>query len=463
MSTTSLLSGGGSGRRNLPNQASFATTTTTTTTTTMNNYSGSRTIPVSLTPTTPRCACQRPSKETTMMALCMGVVILTSAGERASFKMMIDAMKPFRFFLTQLITLIYVPIMFAIVSYKKLRTPDIQPEMEEFSKCKFAFMALLDVVHLSIVTISGGIIPAPLTVLLLQSSVPATMFVSRYFLGHQYQWTHYTSSLMILIGLSIYMIPMVQSVTTNQVPSNRTHAVFSASASASAFSPSFSFSSSTPLSPSPSLTTTTVHAPTTELNVVYNCIIYFFCCVPGALSAIYKEYALQTQPMDMYYLNLWVTFFQFIILIPLAPIGFHYQSWSIQSNDSNWSDFRHLFENIGMGIDCWLKGNNPSADYRDGAVVIGAEYAQCEVRWFQRMHCCVVRHCIDLILFLFFFSSPVCIVFGLVLRGLYFNLQCICHPINASRCIFDAIECVFHCADCTLLCGLVCVQRYHCF
>ena len=47
----------------------------------------------------------------------MGVVIMTSAGERASFKMMIDAMKPFRFFLAQLITLIYVPIMFAIVSY----------------------------------------------------------------------------------------------------------------------------------------------------------------------------------------------------------------------------------------------------------------------------------------------------------------------------------------------------------
>ena len=86
--------------------------------------------------------------------------------------------------------LIYVPIMFTIVSYKKLRTNDIQPEMEDFSKCKFAFMALLDVIHVTMVTVSGGIIPAPLTVLLLQGAVPATMFTTRFFLGHRYTWKH---------------------------------------------------------------------------------------------------------------------------------------------------------------------------------------------------------------------------------------------------------------------------------
>ena len=258
--------------------------------------------------------------------------------------------------------LIYVPIMFAVVAYKKLRTSDIQPEMEEFSKCKFAFMALLDVMHVSIVTISGGIIPAPLTVLLLQSAVPATMFASRFFLGHKYKWTHYIASFFVLVGLSIHMVPMIDSVVAHS--SNSSH----------------------PLSPSPSSinasstsSSSPANNPTTETDVLFNCLIYVLCCIPGALSAIYKEYALQTQPMDMYYLNLWVTFFQFIISIPFAPIGFHYQQWSIDNNDHNWGDFQHMFENIGMGTDCWLKGINPNADYVNGDAIIGAEYAHCEV------------------------------------------------------------------------------------
>jgi hypothetical protein len=78
---------------------------------------------------------------------------------------------------------------------------------------------------------------------------------------------------------------------------------------------------------------------------------------------MYKEYALQTQPMDMYYLNVWSTFFQFVITIPLAPLAFHYQAWSLNGNDKNWSDFRHLFENVGMGVDCWLKGIHPPMSY----------------------------------------------------------------------------------------------------
>ena len=41
--------------------------------------------------------------------------------------------------------------MFIIVTYKKLRTTDILPEMEDFNKCKFAFIAFLDVIHVSCV------------------------------------------------------------------------------------------------------------------------------------------------------------------------------------------------------------------------------------------------------------------------------------------------------------------------
>jgi len=62
----------------------------------------------------------------------------------------------------------------------------------------------------------------------------------------------------------------------------------------------------------------------------------------------------------------------------LAPLAFHYQAWSLNLNDSNWSDVRHLFENVGMGTRCWLKGINPPMTYLDGSEVLGHQYARCE-------------------------------------------------------------------------------------
>ena len=95
--------------------------------------------------------CLAPS---TVVMLYLVVLVFSSASERIAFKVMLDTLRPFRFFLAQLVMLVYVPIMFAVVAYKKLRTDHIQPEMEEFPKCKFAFMALMDVVQVVIVMIS---------------------------------------------------------------------------------------------------------------------------------------------------------------------------------------------------------------------------------------------------------------------------------------------------------------------
>ena len=93
---------------------------------------------------------------------------------------------------------------------------------------------------------------------------------------------------------------------------------------------------------------------------------------------MYKESALKAQPMDVYYLNAWVAFFQFIISIPFAPIAFHFQEWSSAST-TKWSDFRYLFENIGMGFNCWLFGENPPHTYTDQTPVLGAAYVHCNV------------------------------------------------------------------------------------
>jgi len=58
----------------------------------------------------------------------------------------------------------------------------------------------------------------------------------------------------------------------------------------------------------------------------------FYCgaAIPASLSMLYKERALRDQPMDVFYLNAWVSVYQFIGGLLLAPIIFdipvNYQS-----------------------------------------------------------------------------------------------------------------------------------------
>lgn len=52
-------------------------------------------------------------------------------------------------------------------------------------------------------------------------------------------------------------------------------------------------------------------------------IFYLLAAVPGALSMVYKERAIRDQPMDMVYLNAWVSVYQFIGGLMLAPIVFN--------------------------------------------------------------------------------------------------------------------------------------------
>lgn len=51
-------------------------------------------------------------------------------------------------------------------------------------------------------------------------------------------------------------------------------------------------------------------------------IMYLVAAVPGSLSMIYKERAIRDQPMDMVYLNAWVSVYQFIGGLMIAPLIF---------------------------------------------------------------------------------------------------------------------------------------------
>lgn len=59
--------------------------------------------------------------------------------------------------------------------------------------------------------------------------------------------------------------------------------------------------------------------------------MYLLAAVPGSLSMVYKERAIRDQPMDMVYMNAWVSVYQFIGGLMIAPLIFDAEVPSITS------------------------------------------------------------------------------------------------------------------------------------
>jgi hypothetical protein len=59
-----------------------------------------------------------------------------------------------------------------------------------------------------------------------------------------------------------------------------------------------------------------------ERESAWNTIFYLLAAFPASLSMIYKERTIREQPMDMVYLNAWVSVYQFIGGLLLAPLVF---------------------------------------------------------------------------------------------------------------------------------------------
>eukprot|EP00753_Platysulcus_tardus_P014110 PLAT4064.1.p1 GENE.PLAT4064.1~~PLAT4064.1.p1 ORF type:complete len:419 (+),score=134.14 PLAT4064.1:182-1258(+) len=219
-------------------------------------------------------------------------------------------MERYRYFLMQLVLVLYMPLMFAVVVYKRLRTDDITPAMQSFSHWKFAFMALLDTLQALLIMVPGGIVPGPLTVLLLQGVVPVTMLASIIFLRYHYRSRHFLGSALVIAGLFVNVMPFLLGIDSRLVAASGANATV----------------------------------------ISWNCLVYFLSAVPAALSAIYKEHALREEPMDVYYLNAWVAFYQVLIGLLLSPIA--YQMESLNRSVPILTNLARLPQNFQQGIAC---------------------------------------------------------------------------------------------------------------
>eukprot|EP00696_Hemimastix_kukwesjijk_P006947 gnl/Hemi2/18808_TR6224_c0_g1_i1.p1 gnl/Hemi2/18808_TR6224_c0_g1~~gnl/Hemi2/18808_TR6224_c0_g1_i1.p1 ORF type:complete len:411 (+),score=103.46 gnl/Hemi2/18808_TR6224_c0_g1_i1:71-1234(+) len=211
-------------------------------------------------------------------------LILIGTFERVLLMVMLHKMEHYTFFLSEFVSLIFIPVMFGAVWWKLSKANSaITPEMLSFSKKKFAVMGFLDMLAGLLVMIPGSHVDGSVATLIFQGGVPLTMFLSIIFLRKKYTWMHKFGSFGIALGIFINMWPYL-----------------------------------------------TAPEDSSTAKTIMNIVALLCSNIPTAFSTIYKEVAMK-QEMDEYLLNGWVALFQFLFGLPLAPLAFWLQSDSSPS------------------------------------------------------------------------------------------------------------------------------------
>jgi hypothetical protein len=163
-----------------------------------------------------------------------------------------------------------------------------------------ALMALLDVVNLILVFLTGIYVPPTLTVILVQFLIPLTVFLTQALPGRGgLSPNHLWGSLIILVAVVLVMFPALYSIAD----------------------PNFF-----------------VYADPIPLRTAYNSLLFLSASVPAAASQLYKEHVFlyYKQPANLPLLNLLLSIFQFLFSSLLLPLVFGLQGLGAKTNE-DWS------------------------------------------------------------------------------------------------------------------------------
>lgn len=250
------------------------------------------------------------SGTTLIVAFCL--MLLFQLGNRIFGRLETFPMHNYPLFMNMLSTAIYVPICFAyIIPVIKFGNGAITKEQLEIPKYKFAVMGAYDSLAGIMQTFSVTYISSSsIIVLVQQSAIPISMAISSIFLQSQYTAAQYIGASVVLCGIVVVLIP-----------------TFSETPSASSDEPSNPY----------------------ELLWI---LVLIVSCVPMCLSSVYKEKALGEVEIDVTYLNGWVSFFQFVIAIPLCLPSAYVISVPMSE----------IMPNMYNGMLCWMGINTVTAE-----------------------------------------------------------------------------------------------------
>ncbi|UIZ22677.1 hypothetical protein KXD40_003731 [Peronospora effusa] len=231
------------------------------------------------------------------------LLLVAMSSERFLFKVMVDRMESYRCVILHcssiFMTFLYIPPMFCIVGYKATHDNLAEDDGVEFPKFYFFVMGLLDLLHGLMLFIAGGRTDPTETLLFMQASIPISACISAAFFGVRYTRPQVIGMLAITGGLILSLIPCIEDI----------------------HSESFD-----------------------DQEIGWNSIFYLFAAIPGSLSMLYKEHVIRDQPVNMSYLNAWVSMNQFVAGLLVAPLIFD-------------AEFLHL-DQKSSGFMCLIQGES---------------------------------------------------------------------------------------------------------
>lgn len=210
-------------------------------------------------------------------------------------------------------------------------------------------MALLDTVHLLLVTISGSHVPPTLIVILVQLTIPLT--------GLFTQFVHPDGC--FSRGTSEDESPS-NSVTTIGRPIRGCGGMSSEHIIGNLL---ISFAVMGGLLPAvisffePEIFVTMDVMP---MRTALNTFLFTFACVPAAASQLYKEYVFiqHKQPVDADQFNLLLSVFQFLFLLIISPLVFGLQGLGAHDDWTSLYPSAEVSENFQDGLACFLGNFN---------------------------------------------------------------------------------------------------------
>lgn len=148
----------------------------------------------------------------------------------------------------------------------------------------FVFTAILDAVHSNFLTVSIGVLPGSLSVLIPQTIVPLTLMIA--FCSHSEQSCQgytFLASTIIFVGIFLSFVPTLIQ-----------------------FEPCYADGKS-------------------EAEFSSNVGLLLMSCIPAAISTVYKQVSLAEHPVDITVMNMMTSGFQIIINLIIGPVSLQLQ------------------------------------------------------------------------------------------------------------------------------------------
>lgn len=292
------------------------------------------------------------TKDQWMLFISVATLMVATALERVTFKMAVDRMTPFRFFLVDVIFVVSISVYSCINVIKRgfRLNEDTVNNMQSFSHKKLLIMAVLETIQFAGLVVSASGVSPTMTVILLHASTPCIVYGSRLLFPDR----KYSS--IQLKGANVISVAVIVSL-------------------------------SRPIS---DVVTLGIH----DSNAL-SCILYALSAALIGFANLYKETCIieWSKPIDIYYLSSWLFAYQCCIALLLSPAIYFLQNMTYHGDGFPLSSF---ITNSYDGFQCLL-GRNPSRHAPYDTIYCDCEYSMWIVIGYVILNIVVIE-CINKVL-----------------------------------------------------------------